>query len=297
LSKVADYSARMSSRRFKNVRTAEETREFPGVIDQVVELGDVTVTRQTLEPGWRWSTHVRPKVGGDLCQARHLGVMIAGRLGIRLDDGTSYELGPDDVYEVPPGHDAYVIGHEPVVALEWAGIRAFYGHRLAWRGRALATLLFTDLVASTETAGRLGDAAWREVLSEHFEAARSELERYQGREVNTTGDGVLATFGGPAQALHCAEAIRQSVAREGLHIRAGVHVGEVEMVAGDVRGVAVHETARIMAEAAADEILVSETTRAVALTSGFDFEDRGSHTLKGLPGERRLFAYATAEPE
>ncbi len=281
----------MSSRYFRNLREPEETREFPGVVDQVVEMGDITVARQVLEPGWRWSTHVRPHVGGESCQARHVGIVVSGRLAIRLDDGTTFELGPDDVYEVPPGHDGYVIGHEPVVAIEWAGIRAFYGHQLPWRGRALATLLFTDLVASTETAGRLGDAAWREVVSTHFEAARQELDRFHGHEVKTTGDGLLATFDGPAQALRCAEGICRAASREGLHVRAGVHVGEVEMVAGDVRGVAVHEAARIMHEAGEDEILVSETTRILAMPSGLTFEDRGTHTLKGLPGEWRLFAY------
>jgi class 3 adenylate cyclase len=281
----------MSSRYIKNLNEGEETREFPGVVDQVIELGDITVTRQTTDPGWRWSTHVRPHVGTEWCQARHVGVVISGRFGFRLPDGTSYELGPDDVYEIPPGHDGYTIGHEPSVLIEWAGVRTFYGHRLPWRGRALATLLFTDLVASTETAGRLGDAAWRGKLSEHFEAAREHLDRFHGREVKTTGDGMLATFDAPAHALHCAKAIAQSAAREGLHIRAGVHVGEVETVAGDIRGVAVHEAARIMTQAAEDEILVSETTRALALTSGLEFEDRGSCTLKGLPGEWRLFAF------
>lgn len=281
----------MSSRYFTNLADGDETREFPGVVDQVVELGDVTVTRQTTEPGWRWSTHVRPHVGGEWCQVRHVGVVVSGRFGFRLPDGSSYELGPDDVYEIPPGHDGYTIGHEPAVLIEWAGVRAFYGHRLPWRGRALATLLFTDLVASTETAGRLGDAAWSDVLSGHFEAARAHLERFHGREVKTTGDGMLATFDAPAQALQCADALRRSATREGLHVRAGVHVGEVEIAAGDVRGVAVHEAARIMAAAEKDEILVSETTRALALTSGSTFEDRGSHVLKGLPGEWRLFAY------
>jgi class 3 adenylate cyclase len=276
---------------FMNLGAAKETKEFPGVTDQIVDLGDITVTRQMLEPGWRWSTHVKPHVGTEWCEARHVGVVLSGRFGVRLRDGTTYELGPDDVYEIPPGHDGYVIGHEPVVGIEWAGIGAFYGHRLPWRGRALATLLFTDLVASTETAGRVGDPAWREILSAHFEAAREELGRYHGREVATTGDGLLATFDGPAQALRCAEGIRRAAARDGLHIRAGVHVGEVEMVAGDVRGVAVHEAARIMQEAAQDEILVSEITRALALPAGLEFDERGTFQLKGLTGEWRLYAY------
>jgi class 3 adenylate cyclase len=277
-----------------NFADVAETREIPGVVDQVVELGDITVMRQCLEPGWRWSTHVKPIVGTEWCEARHVGVLLSGRVGILLADGTTFELVANDVYEIPPGHDGYVIGDEPAVGLEWAGIRAFYGHQLPGSGRALTTLLFTDLVASTETAGRLGDNTWREVLSAHFEAARHELDRFHGREVKTTGDGLLATFDGPAQALRCAEGIRRAARRDGMHIRAGVHVGEVEMVSGDVRGIAVHEAARIMAAAGEDEILVSEITRALAVPAGLTFADRGVRTLKGLPGEWRLFAYAGA---
>jgi class 3 adenylate cyclase len=152
-------------------------------------------------------------------------------------------------------------------------------------------LLFTDLVDSTVIASQLGDVAWRELLSGHFEVARAQIERFGGREVKTTGDGLLATFAGPAQALHCAVAICRAANRDGLHLRAGVHVGEVELVGSDIRGVAVHEVARIMANGGEDEILVSEITRTLALTSGLVFEDRGHHTLKGFPGQYRLFAY------
>lgn len=277
----------------KNLGEPEETQQFPGITADLVDLGDITVGKYTAEPGWRWSTHVRPQVGGDWCQARHVGVMISGRLGIRLEDGTTFELGPDDVYVIPPGHDGYTIGHEPVVNIEWAGTRAFGGFRLGL-GRVLATLLFTDIVESTAVAKRLGDVAWRTLLSDHFETARAQFERFRGHEVKTTGDGLLATFDSPAQALHAAAAIRRAAGRQELHVRAGVHVGEVEVVSADVRGVAVHEAARIMATANKDEILVSETTRALAMASGLAFEDRGTHVLKGLDGEWHLFAYAEA---
>jgi class 3 adenylate cyclase len=158
-------------------------------------------------------------------------------------------------------------------------------------GRTLVTLLFTDIVDSTVTAARLGDKAWREILSTHYEAARAQVERYQGVEVNTTGDGLLARFDGPAAALHCASAIRRTAEREGIAIRASVHVGEVEIVGKDVRGIAVHEAARIMSTADANQIVVSATTRALAHGSKLDFEPIGTHTLKGLPGEWELFAY------
>lgn len=163
----------------------------------------------------------------------------------------------------------------------------------AWcrAGRMLTTLLFTDLVESTALATSVGDAAWRTLLSEHFEGARAQLERFGGREVNTTGDGLLAMFDAPAAALPCAAAIRGMAPSAGLQVRAWVHVGEVERVGADVRGVTVHEAARIMAHTAAGDVLVSETTRVLALPSGARFEERGVHTLKGLEGEWRLFEY------
>ncbi|HUE61478.1 MAG TPA: adenylate/guanylate cyclase domain-containing protein, partial [Acidimicrobiales bacterium] len=180
---------------------------------------------------------------------------------------------------------------EPCVQIEWSGLRAFAGFRLAGTyNRALVTLLFTDLVDSTMMANRIGDVAWRDLLSTHYEATRAALERHRGHEVNTTGDGLLATFDGPAAALRCAAAIGRAAAREGLQVRASVHVGEVELVGTDVRGIAVHEAARILSAAAPDEILVSATTRALAGSSGFVFQDRGTHLLKGLQGEWELFA-------
>ena len=264
---------------------------MPGVVTDQVDVGDVTVGRVVHEPGWRWSTHIKPHVGGEWCQARHVGVIISGRIGVVFEDGTTVEFGPDDVYEIPPGHDGYVIGHEPCVCLEWAGLRTFTGFQGGGAGRALATLLFLDIAESTAVASRLGDAAWRELLSDYFEIARAELERCHGREVKTTGDGLLATFDGPAQALRCAAAIRRRSAQRDLQLRAGVHVGEVELVGGDIRGAAVHEAARIMEHAEPGETLVSETTRALAAASGFEFQERGKHDLRGLPDQWSLFAH------
>jgi class 3 adenylate cyclase len=257
----------------------------------LVELGDVTVGLFVSEPGWRWSEHIRPKVGGEWCQARHVGVILSGRLGIDFSDGTSAEFGPHDVFDIPPGHDGYTLGDEPLVQIEWTGIKAWAGFPTGVHSRVLATLLFTDIVRSTEIAKQMGDARWRELLSGHLVAVRQEIERFGGREVTTTGDGMLATFDGPARALQCASAIRDAAGRDDLHIRAGVHVGEVEIVGDDVRGVAVHETARIMAAAGEDEVLVSELTRAIAAVAGLSFEDRGVHELKGLEGEWRLAAF------
>jgi class 3 adenylate cyclase len=275
----------------KSFETPDEVVEFPLIRLRLVELGDLTVGELVSEPGWRWSEHVRPTVGGAWCQSRHVGFVISGRLGADFPDGTSYEFGPGDVFDIPPGHDGYTVGDEPCLNIEWMGIRAWAGFPTGVHSRVLATLLFTDLVDSTAIAKELGDARWRERLSEHFGAVRQELERFGGREVKTTGDGMLATFEGPARALHCAAAIRRLASREGLHLRAGIHVGEVELVGQDVRGVAVHEAARIMAAAGADEILVSDLTRALAGAAGLAFEDRGIHELKGLEGEWRLAAF------
>ena len=274
----------------KSFAKPDEVLEFPKTRVRVVELGDITVGHFVNEPGWSWRDCIQPTVGGDWCQARHLGMMISGRLGVELEDGTMYEIGPDEVFDIPPGHNGWVIGDEPVVQVEWAGIRAFAGFPTGIHSRVLVTLLFTDVVGSTSLAAKLGDARWRELLSKHYESARAELERYRGREVDTTGDGLLATFAAPAAALHCAVAIQRAARAEGLLIRAGVHVGEVETVGRGVRGVAVHEAARIMGEAAGDEILVSEATRLFA-GQGLAFEDRGVHTLKGLEGEWRLSAF------
>jgi class 3 adenylate cyclase len=274
----------------KNIDEPDEVVEFPNVHTDVVHLGDLTVGRFVNQPGWRWSKDVRPAVGGDWCRIRHVGFIISGRLGIDFPDGSSIVFGPGDVFEIPPGHDGYTIGDEPVVQIEWSGLRNWAGLG-SGRNRVLATLLFADVVGSTEVASRLGDGAWRDLLSQTFESLRVELDRFGGHEVKTTGDGILATFDGSARALHCAAAIRRIGREHELRMRIGVHVGEVELVGNDVRGTAVHEAARIMAAAGPDEILVSELTRTLSSAAGLTFEDRGTHALKGLEGEWRLSAF------
>jgi class 3 adenylate cyclase len=275
----------------KSLERPDNVIEFPNMQARVVELGDLTVGELVSQPGWRWSVDMKPTVGGEWCQARHVGIIVSGRLGAVFSDGTEVEFGPGDVFDIPPGHDGFTVGDEPCVQIEWTGIRAWAGFPTGIHSRVLATLLFTDVVDSTAVAAEVGDARWRDLLSEHLVASRAELERFGGREVATTGDGLLATFEGPARALHCAAAIRRSANEAGLQIRAGVHVGEVELVGEDVRGVTVHEAARIMAAAGADEIFVSDMTRALAGASGLGFEDRGTLTLKGLAGEWRLAAF------
>ena len=156
--------------------------------------------------------------------------------------------------------------------------------------RVLATVMFTDIVGSTERAGKLGDKAWKDLLERHYEVVRRELKRFRGREIDTSGDGFLATFDGPARAVRCAQAIVEALEVVGIEVRAGVHTGEVELVSQGVRGIAVHVGARVAALAAPSEVLVSGTVKDLVAGSGIDFEDRGSFVLKGIPGERRLFA-------
>jgi class 3 adenylate cyclase len=160
--------------------------------------------------------------------------------------------------------------------------------------RVLATVLFTDIVGSTERAAELGDRRWRELLERHHTTVRRELERFRGREVDTAGDGFLATFDGPARAIRCARAIEQGLRELGLELRAGLHTGECELMGDKVTGVAVHTGARVAAQAGPGEVLVSNTVKDLVAGSGIEFEDRGTHELKGVPGEWRLYAVSSA---
>jgi class 3 adenylate cyclase len=155
--------------------------------------------------------------------------------------------------------------------------------------RLLATVLFTDIVASTERAAGLGDRKWRQVLDSHDRVVRRQLDRFRGREVHTAGDGFLATFDGPGRAIQCACAIRDAVGALGVGVRVGLHTGEIELRDDDVAGMAVHIGARVSSVADAGEVLVSSTVKDLVVGSGIEFEDRGEHELKGVPGSWRLY--------
>jgi class 3 adenylate cyclase len=158
--------------------------------------------------------------------------------------------------------------------------------------RVLATVLFTDIVGATERASRVGDRSWHDLLDSHHALVRRELEHFRGREIDTAGDGFLATFDGPARAVRCACAISKAVRALGLEIRAGLHTGECELMGDKLGGIAVHTGARVAAEAQASEVLVSSTVKDLVAGSGLTFLDRGVQSLKGIPGEWHLFAVA-----
>ena len=142
----------------KSLQSPDEVLRLPGITEELVDLGDLTVGRVVHEPGWRWSVDVRPVVGGEWCRARHVGVLLSGSLGFVMESGSEYTVRAYDAYDLPPGHDGYVIGPEPAVVLDWAGLRTIAGsQRTGATNRVVATLLFTDLVDSTALMSRVGE--------------------------------------------------------------------------------------------------------------------------------------------
>jgi class 3 adenylate cyclase len=272
----------------KNFRAADERVAFDHGRLDLIKASSLALGWEVLDPGWRWSEHVRPIVGTERCEFHHVSVVLEGRLGFETRDGEVVEAGPGDVIDIAPGHHSWVVGDTAAVVINVQGA-------LGWAkapdagDRVLMTLLFTDIVGSTAAAERLGDRAWKHLLSTHEESVRGLLDLHRGREAGTTGDGFLATFDSPAQAISCALAIAATSRELGAEVRAGVHTGEVEMAGRELRGVAVHLASRIMAAAGAGEVFVSATARELASGAGIEFEDRGDHAFKGIAGERHLY--------
>jgi class 3 adenylate cyclase len=274
---------------YKSFTKPDETRDFPKGRGEVVRLDEATVGRSTWQPGWRWSSDLAPIMKTRSCQVHHLGHSMSGFLHVVLDDGESLDIPPDSIFEIPPGHDAWVLGDEPWVTVEWTSAHIV---GIAPEGpgeRVLATVLFTDIVDSTKTLQRLGDSAWQELLRVHNTQLRADLNTFRGREVKTTGDGFLAVFDSATRAVRCAAAMTHSAREIGISIRAGIHTGEVEFVGTDVRGVAVHAAARVMSLAGPNEVVVSSTTRDLIEGSALMLEDAGTRELKGLSGSRQIF--------
>jgi class 3 adenylate cyclase len=274
----------------KSFANPDQARTFThGKID-VIQLGEVSVGRFLLQPGWRWSHDVAPITGTRSCQHRHLGYTIAGCLHVRMEDGAELVIEPGDAYEIPPGHDAWVEGDEPWDSVEFTSARTFALSPEELGERTLATILFSDIVDSTAMLEKLGDRTWAALLDECNVRSRAAIDRFRGREMVTLGDGFLALFDGPAKAVRAAVMMHRAAADLGLKLRVGIHTGEVELVGGQVRGVAVHTAARVSSVAGAGEILVSQTTLDLLDGSGLSFELHGEHELKGLSGKRALYA-------
>ncbi len=202
-------------------------------------------------------------------------------LGAHIDGAKVVELLGDEYFPYLGDQDAILDEIEEFLT----GVRPVHAP-----DRALATVLFTDIVSSTQRAAALGDDAWTRTLDRHDALVAREVERHRGRKINPTGDGILATFDGPARAVRCAQAICESVRPLGIEVRAGLHTGEIELRGDDIGGIAVHIGARVSALAGPGEVLVSSTVKDLVAGSGIAFVDRGSHVLKGVPDEWRVFA-------
>jgi class 3 adenylate cyclase len=210
---------------------------------------------------------------GHAAGSRYLGAHIPGAKVVELEGNTYFpHLGDQDA--IIDEIEEFLTGVRPAHVPD----------------RALATVLFTDIVSSTEHAATLGDDEWTRTLDRHDALVSREVERHRGRTIKTTGDGMLATFDGPARGVRCAQAICAAVRPLGIDVRAGLHTGEIELRGADIGGIAVHIGARISALAGPGEVLVSSTVKDLVAGSGIMFTDRGSHALKGVPDDWRLFA-------
>ena len=274
----------------------DESLTLPNLIGQIVVLGEIYISRTVSQPGWRWSIDVKPLAGTEWCQFHHQGVALSGQMHIMTAEGAQRIIGPGEAYDIPPGHDAWVVGDEPAISIEFQGVRGWGRPKVAGE-RILATLMFTDIVGSTSMAARLGDAAWKELLARHYGRVRLELDRFRGYEIKTTGDGFLTIFDGTARAVRCAAAISRVSRQDRIEVRAGVHSGEVERHTDTVHGVAVHVAARIAALAGPGEVLVSGSTVSLLEGSGLSFSDAGEHELKGLEGHRQLYRLSGDQSE
>ena len=269
--------------------SSEEVRKFPNGELRLVTFDDIVFGEFKFEPGWKWSTDVRPIAGTPQCEHRHVGFVVRGQLHVVMTDGATMDFVPGDIYEIPPGHDAWVVGDVAYHGVEFSGARTFAQSPFDLGGGVIATLMFTDIVGSTAKLAQVGDVRWRAMLIEHNAVMRTELDRHRGRELSTTGDGFLAAFDSALRAVRCGQAMCEAARRIGLQIRVGCHTGEVEFKQGDVFGVAVHAAARVLSLAGDSEVLVSWTTRDLLAGSNVRVESRGKHTLKGLEGEREVF--------
>ncbi len=259
-----------------------------------VRLAQTVISRHVLQPGWSWEEHARPTVGTTSCELYHRGVVLSGRMGIRTDQGEELVVGPNHVFDLPPGHVTWVEGADELVMVDWAG-GAGFDPQPGQEARVMATILFTDIVGSTALARAAGDVSWKRTVTMHDDVVRGLLVGFRGREVETAGDSFLVVFDSAEGAIRCGLALVEALAAIQLMIRVGIHSGEVVMSGDHVRGVAVNTAARIEARAGAGEVLVSSVTRELAEgATGLMFESRGRHRLKGLEREHELFVVGSS---
>jgi class 3 adenylate cyclase len=218
--------------------------------------------------------HVRDNPSVPIAYGRYLGEHIPGATFLELPGADMGIVGREIVDAVVKEITVFLTGEQPQVEID----------------RILTTILFTDIVDSTERASQMGDRSWRALLDAHDEVVRDQLGRFRGREINTTGDGFVLSFDGPGRAVRCAQAILDATGAKGITLRAGLHSGECEVRGTDLGGLSVHIAARVGALAGAGEVLVSSTVRDLVAGSDIEFEDRGEHDLKGVPGSWKLFA-------
>jgi class 3 adenylate cyclase len=285
----------MSRVEVRDLGEPEAVVSYPLGESNQVRLAQTVITRHVLQPGWSWEEHARPLVGTVSCELYHRGVVLSGRMGVRTDEGEQLVIGPNQVFDLPPGHVTWVEGDEELVMVDWAG-GAGFDARPGEEARVPATILFTDIVDSTALARDVGDASWKRTVAMHDDVARSVLAGFAGREVETAGDSFLVVFDSAEGAIRCGLALVRALDAIRLPIRVGIHSGEVVVSDDQVRGLAVHAAARVLDQAGSGDVLVSGTTRDLAEgATGLTFESRGRHRLKGLEREYELFA-ATPPP-
>ena len=243
-------------------------------------MGGLTLSRSTQSVGWRWSEHFKHLVGGELCQARHMGYVLSGILGVQLEDGTVYEIGPGELYDIPPGHDGYTVGDEPFVSIQWSGMRTWVGSRpgTVSRRRCCSPTSSTPPAWHPDSAMPPGTTCSR--CTSIPATTRSPTSAGDGSPRPATGSWRRSMR---PRTPCCALAIREMAQRQGFSIRAGVHVGEVEVAGEDVRGVTVHEAARIMAAAGAAEVFTSEAVRVLCRSSDLQVRGRRRARTQGRP--------------
>jgi class 3 adenylate cyclase len=273
----------------------DDVREVPFGRLETYDLGEFRLGRSILLPGWRWSESIKPIARTEACEDHHIGFCVSGSCRVRMREGAEMLIEPGQIYEIPPGHDSWVVGDEPWVTITWQPSTAFVRSEGGAYDRVVATLLVTDIVDSTVRALELGDGAWRDLLARHDLAVRGQLDRFRGREAATTGDGFVAVFDGAERAIRAAQEICRAASNIGLEVRTAVHTGELELEGDNVRGANVHIAARIAALAGPGEVYASWATRELLVGSPIGFVDRGLHELKGVGEPRRLYAVESSD--